>query len=173
VVAVVRALAQNLRGASGIECPDGEDPTFWARLPFGRDPQELWRGNPGARRVLVVEDDEVNQQVLRVMLRRMGLEVTLTPNGHKAVALARGGGFGLILMDLHLPGMNGLDAARAIRREEPLDRRSVIIATTACVFEEDRRECLLAGMDDFLSKPFTGRDLQEVICQWIDLDQHF
>lgn len=172
-IAVAQALAEDLRGTSGIERPDGGAPTFWARLPFGRDPEELWRGDPGARRVLVVEDDEVNQQVLRVMLRRLGLEVTLAPNGHKAVELARGGGFGLILMDLHLPGMNGLDAARAIRREEPSGRRSVIIATTACVFEEDRRECLLAGMDDFLSKPFTGRELQEVICQWIALDRYF
>ncbi len=109
-------------------------------------------------RVLVVEDNLVNQRVAAGLLSRHGHQAIVVPNGAEAVAACRSGGFDVVLMDVHMPEMGGLEATRIIRSAEA-GRRVPIIGLTASASDADRRECLEAGMDDYVSKPFRFEDL--------------
>jgi signal transduction histidine kinase/CheY-like chemotaxis protein len=105
-------------------------------------------------RILVVEDNIVNQKVARVILEKSGFEVVLASDGVVALDLLTRESFDAILMDIHMPGMNGIDATRAIRqKEEGTGVRVPIIAMTANAMSEANEECMAAGMDDFLAKP--------------------
>ncbi len=117
-------------------------------------------------RVLVAEDNPVNQEVVREMLDLWGCQTTLVSNGGQAVELWSSSAFDLILMDCHMPVVDGFAATRWIRDREQLagkGRHVRIVALTANVLQRDRQECLLAGMDGFLSKPFTQNELRRVI----------
>ena len=127
-------------------------------------------------RVLLAEDNLVNQQVAVEMLRSMGFEVTLAEDGLRALATASSGEFDLILMDCQMPKMDGYESTRAIRREEvesqdalpPEELRRVpIIALTANATKEARGQCLEAGMDDYLAKPFDQAQLSAVLAKWM------
>jgi len=127
-------------------------------------------------RVLLAEDNLVNQQVAVEMLRSMGFEVTLAEDGLGALDAASRGEFDLILMDCQMPKMDGYESTRAIRREEvesqgelpPEELRRVpIIALTANATKEARGQCLEAGMDDYLAKPFDQAQLSAVVAQWM------
>jgi signal transduction histidine kinase/ActR/RegA family two-component response regulator len=108
---------------------------------------------PGLR-LLVAEDNRVNQRIAEKQLVRSGCDVTLVADGEEAVAAWSGGDFDAILMDIHMPRMDGLTATREIRRlESGLGRRIPIIALTASAMSEDQKECFAAGMDAYLSKP--------------------
>ena len=114
-------------------------------------------------RVLVVEDHPVNQRVVRRMLEKLGHEVHTAFDGRAAVEAARQG-FDLIFMDLQMPIMDGIEATRRIRREESTsDRRTPIVALTACALTEDRKRAMDAGMDGFLTKPLHFDELQVVL----------
>ena len=114
-------------------------------------------------RVLVVEDHPVNQRVVRRMLEKLGHDVHTAFDGRAAVEAARRG-FDLIFMDLQMPIMDGIEATRRIRREESSsDRRTPIVALTACALTEDRKRALDAGMDGFLTKPLHFDELQVVL----------
>ena len=126
--------------------------------------------------VLLAEDNQVNQQVAIEMLHSMGFEVTLAEDGLRALAASTKEPFDLILMDCQMPKMDGLEATRAIRREEaesqgavpPENRRRVpIVALTANATREARGQCLNAGMDDYLAKPFDQAQLSAVLAQWL------
>jgi signal transduction histidine kinase/ActR/RegA family two-component response regulator len=107
-----------------------------------------------SRRVLLVEDNIINQRVATGMLDKRGHRVTLAQDGAEAVALLERETFDLVLMDLQMPGMSGLDATAAIRRREAATGGHVrIIAMTARAMASDREQCLAAGMDGYLSKP--------------------
>jgi len=112
-----------------------------------------------ARRVLIVEDNAVNQRVLQQMLEQLGHAPDLAANGVEAVAAAQRTDYDLIFMDLQMPELNGLDATREIRR---LDRPQspTIVALTASAFTETREQCRAAGMDDYLAKPVRLDDLR-------------
>ncbi|HEX4842628.1 MAG TPA: CHASE domain-containing protein [Limnobacter sp.] len=104
--------------------------------------------------VLVVEDNRLNQQVIRALLTRMALQVSLVENGELAVHQVQADpSIDLVLMDVHMPVMNGLDATRAIRQLPGRAGRLPIVALTACALQEDEDACRAAGMDDFLTKP--------------------
>jgi signal transduction histidine kinase/HPt (histidine-containing phosphotransfer) domain-containing protein len=120
---------------------------------------------PGALDVLLVEDGLVNQKVAAGLLQRRGHRVTIARNGQEALAAYRGHVFDLVLMDLHMPVMDGLEATAAIRRWESESgrKRTPIIALTADAMQGDRDRCLQAGMDDHLAKPFRLRDIDQVI----------
>ena len=123
---------------------------------------------PGFRnrsfRVLLVEDNKVNQKVALLTLQRLGCEITLASNGQEAIDLAEGPQhFDLILMDVNMPVMNGLDATVAIRALEHANATIPIIAMTGMVFDEDRDRCFEAGMDDIITKPFDINDLRQRI----------
>jgi PAS domain S-box-containing protein len=122
------------------------------------------RGN-----ILLVEDNVINQQVALGILQISGYSVTVVNNGREALDAHAQGGFDLILMDCHMPEMDGYEATRAIRQRERAagSRRVPIIALTANAMARDREECLDAGMDDHLSKPFNMLALQELLERWM------
>ena len=125
-------------------------------------------------RVLLAEDNGVNQVVARNMLKNMGCEFEIVPNGQEALAAARRGGFDLVLMDCQMPVMDGYDATRAIREwEDSLAEptRVPIIALTANALVGDAETCLACGMDDHLAKPYTRKQLAAVLARWLKADR--
>jgi CheY-like chemotaxis protein/HPt (histidine-containing phosphotransfer) domain-containing protein len=120
--------------------------------------------------VLVAEDNPVNQEVTREMLETLGCRVTMADNGVAAVKALEERAFDLVLMDCQMPEMDGYDATGAVRRRERGEGTAdpaVIVALTANALSGDRERCLAAGMDDYLSKPFSISDLQRVLARWI------
>ena len=116
------------------------------------------------QRVLLVEDDAMNRLVARELLAEFPVEVDEADDGEKAVEAATGGSYALILMDLQLPGIDGLAATRAIRARAP---KVPILALTANAFDEDRERCLAAGMNDFIAKPILPERFHEVLAKWL------
>lgn len=117
-------------------------------------------------RVLVVEDDPLNQHLVRRMLEKHGLKITVVETGEAAVEAALNGNWDAVLMDCLLPGMDGFQATRAIRAG--LNGRPLpIVALTANVQPEDRADCIAAGMTDFLPKPVRRADLYVCLKKWL------
>ncbi len=114
-------------------------------------------------RVLVAEDNMVNQKVAVLMLKRLGYRADLVANGLEAVNAVRQVPYDVVLMDLQMPELGGLDATRQILAEHRAGRRPRIVALTANAFEDDRLECLAAGMDDYLSKPLQKEKLERAL----------
>jgi signal transduction histidine kinase/ligand-binding sensor domain-containing protein/DNA-binding response OmpR family regulator len=118
------------------------------------------------KRILVAEDNRVNQHVAGALLRRDGHFVTIVDNGAAAVAAAAAGGFDVILMDVQMPQMNGFEATAAIRaRERQTGAHTPIIAMTAHAMQGDRERCLEAGMDGYISKPISTEQLRRILAQ--------
>ena len=114
-------------------------------------------------RILLAEDNLVNQRVAMSMLGKMGHRITLATNGLEALEQWRQGDFDLILMDVQMPEMTGLQATMQIRREEAAGAHVPIVAMTASAMSEERDRCLAAGMDDFISKPVSYKVIEEMI----------
>jgi PAS domain S-box-containing protein len=134
-----------------------------------RTPRNKFEGrlaHTGAR-VLVAEDNVVNQKVAVRMLERLGLRADMAGNGREAVALFRMAPYDVILMDCQMPEMDGFEAAREIRRLENPARRVVIVAMTAEAMTGTREQCLAEGMDDYISKPVKLEDLYETLRKWV------
>ena len=123
----------------------------------------------GAGMVLLVEDNLVNQEIAVEMLAMLGHQVSLACNGREAVELWERGGFDLVLMDCQMPQMDGFAAATEIRLRELAGaaRRTPIVALTANAMQGDRERCLVAGMDDYLTKPFTQKQLANMVRRWL------
>jgi signal transduction histidine kinase/CheY-like chemotaxis protein len=113
--------------------------------------------------ILLAEDNLVNQKVAMTMLGKMGHRITLATNGLEVVEQWRRNDFDLILMDVQMPEMSGLQAATVIRKEEAIGDHVPIVAMTASAMSEDRDRCLAAGMDDFISKPVSYKVIQQMI----------
>ena len=139
-------------------------PVVAAREEHGAAPSPA----PGRLRLLLAEDNRVNQEVVLSMLEMLGCHCELAVNGHQVLAALEQREFDIVLMDCQMPEMDGFGATAAIRRRERQSpgRHVPIIAVTANVMEGDREQCLQAGMDDYLSKPFTRRQLLEVLQRW-------
>ncbi|MFC3071215.1 response regulator [Phenylobacterium soli] len=118
---------------------------------------------PGAR-VLLVEDNPINALLAKALLAREGCSVDHAASGEDAVAAAKVGAYDLILMDMRMPGMSGEEAARALRA---MSVTAPIVALTANAFEDDRRRCLAAGMNDFLVKPLSPDALRAMLTRWV------
>jgi len=123
--------------------------------------------DPIRGRVLVVEDNPLNQLVAEGTLTGMGYEVHSVANGAEALDALALIGFSAVLMDCHMPVMDGFAATAEIRRREAGGARTPIIAMTAAALVEDRRRCLEAGMDDYVSKPVDPVTLQAVLDRWV------
>ena len=117
-------------------------------------------------RVLLAEDNELNQQVAAELLADAGLAVEIAVNGVQAVAMARRGGYDIVLMDMQMPELDGIEATRAIRAVPELDALPVV-AMTANAMQADRERCLQAGMVDFVSKPIEPDELWRALLRWI------
>jgi two-component system, sensor histidine kinase and response regulator len=118
-------------------------------------------------RVLLVEDNLVNQRVATLMLERLGLRADMAVNGRQAVEMFRQAPYGLVLMDCQMPEMDGYEAARAIRLMEGDRRGAVIIAMTAEALDGDRERCCAAGMDDYIAKPVKLDTLSATLRKWV------
>jgi signal transduction histidine kinase/CheY-like chemotaxis protein len=114
-------------------------------------------------RILLAEDNLVNQRVAMTMLGKMGHRITLATNGLEALEQWRQGDFDLILMDVQMPEMTGLQATMQIRREEAIGAHVPIVAMTASAMSEERDRCLAAGMDEFISKPVSYKVIEQMI----------
>ena len=139
-------------------------------LPLRRHafPSEVASAESDTLDVLVAEDNEVNQILFTQMLTASGLRFRLVENGQEAVEAFRASCPGMILMDISMPVLDGLQASRAIRAiESGSGRRVPIVAVTAHVLDGDREECLAAGMDDYLAKPISIEKLEEKLDRWL------
>jgi signal transduction histidine kinase/DNA-binding response OmpR family regulator/HPt (histidine-containing phosphotransfer) domain-containing protein len=135
-------------------------------------PLQLDAHRPRTRRVLLAEDNPVNIEVARAMLESLDLQVDCARNGEDALQAVRGHTYDAVLMDCQMPVMDGFAATASIRREEREAGRGrvlPIIAITANALQGDREACLAAGMDDYLSKPFSQQELAAVIGRWMAL----
>jgi two-component system sensor histidine kinase/response regulator len=124
------------------------------------------------RRILLAEDNPVNVEVAQAMLDTLGFEVSTARNGREAVEAVAREQFDLVLMDCQMPVMDGFAATAEIRRRQPVDslgRELPVIAVTANALKGDRTTCLAAGMNDYLSKPFSQKALGRMIARWISL----
>ncbi len=120
-------------------------------------------------RVLIVEDNPVNRELARAMLQAMGIHADVASDGHEAVEILRARDYDLVFMDCRMPVMDGFHAARAIRESERLagKKPSIIVALTGIEAERGLPRCMEAGMNDFLSKPFSFQDLREMLEKWL------
>ena len=165
-LAICRRLADLMNGTMGFESTPGAGSTFWVRLPTepvaGAEPVGSAGGSPETPvRALVVEDDAVNQMVLVKMLERLGHEGVVASHGREALDAIERHDVDVILMDVKMPVMDGIQATRAIRSRQDRHARVPIIAVTAIVAPDDIAEYLAAGMDGHLAKPVSLATLRE------------
>jgi PAS domain S-box-containing protein len=179
-LSISRRIARLMGGDVGVSSEEGAGSSFWVVVRLRRatlassmgaatpaeSPRETLVRLYSGLRVLVAEDEPVNQEVAVLMLEDAGLLPELVANGQEALERARSGGYSLILMDMQMPIMNGIDATRAIRRL-PGMAEVPILAMTANAFGDDRRRCLEAGMNDHIGKPVAADALYSTLLKWL------
>ncbi len=177
---ICKRIALLMGGDAGVVSQEGVGSTFWATARLRRvgeqrqsagderteAPRDMLERLFGGARVLLVEDDPLNREVASLLLEDAGLVVDVAVNGLEAVDRARDGNYALILMDVQMPVMNGLDATRAIR-QLPGWSGVPILAMTANAFDEDRERCLEAGIDDHVGKPVVPDTLYRMLLNWL------
>ena len=179
-LAISKRLVEMMGGEIGLESALGQGSTFWFSIRLLKNPTaalssisadkegadvRLQREFSGAK-ILLAEDEPINQEVSLSLLEDAGLSVDVAEDGKIAVELAQRKRYDLILMDMQMPNLNGVDATRRIRANS-LNRETPILAMTANAFEEDRQACLAAGMDDHIGKPVNPETLFKSVLVWL------
>jgi CheY-like chemotaxis protein len=176
---ITKKLAHAMGGEAGVNSTPGAGSTFWftARLKKGganpvaapataQSAELMLRTNYPGRRILLVEDEPVNREIALILLENVGQLVDTANDGVDAVDLASHNHYDLILMDMQMPRMNGLDATRAIRKLNENGAQVPIVAMTANAFAEDRARCMESGMNDFLTKPLNPQGMFSMLLRW-------
>ncbi len=186
-LAISKQLVNMMGGEIGFESENGKGSVFWfyvslenasetlknesefmeAKLNTSRNKvtsnsHPFFAGN----RILIAEDNDINRQVAVGMLKKFGVKIDLAKNGYEAIEQFKTGNFDLIFMDCQMPEMDGFQATREIRKIENKEKKVIIIAMTASVLEIEKEKCLASGMDNFLSKPFSINDLEDILTKY-------
>ncbi len=176
-LAIARKLTELMGGVIGVDSEPNRGSTFWFTVKLRRTvppscEPSLEAARPSAiprrqHRVLVAEDNPINQKVARHLLTSLGYSVEIVENGAEAVKLVRQSPFDVILMDCQMPVLDGFAAAGQIRQLQQGGPKTPIIAVTANALAGERDKCLAAGMDDYLAKPVTRDTLDATVRKWV------
>ena len=181
-LAITRRLAELMGGEAGVESTLGVGSTFWFTVQLKKtselivpqvaacDAEAEIKQRYAGLRILVADDEPINAEVARLQLEAVDLLVDTAKDGSEALALAQTNNYAVILMDMQMPKMNGLEATKQIRQLSAY-RDTPIIAMTANAFVEDKALCIEAGMTAFLVKPFKPDVLFATLLRWLD-QQH-
>jgi PAS domain S-box-containing protein len=192
-LAISKQLVELMGGRIGVESQEGKGSEFWFTAVFNKQAKNQVAGHLSANakpteieaeskitskafgldkhkiRILVVEDNPINQRVAKIMLNKMDLRADATANGQEAIYALETIPYDIVLMDCQMPEMDGFEATRIIRQKgsKVLNPQIPIIAMTASVMQSDREKCMQAGMSDFIGKPVQFRELAEMIAKWL------
>lgn len=181
-LAICKRLAELMGGEVGVESEAGNGSIFWftAQVGIGNPVSDQHDGIPNldddafgaiaGARVLLVEDNTYNQQIAKEFLKYAGITVLLAENGQEALDLLKREPIDCVLMDMQMPVLDGLATTRQIRADKTLANIK-IIAMTANVRREDREACFVAGMDDYITKPFEANELYTILSRWLSSKQ--
>ena len=179
-LAITKKLAELMGGKAGMTSVEGKGSTFWFTAVLRKDApphneptrvsaeeaERTIRQKLGSKRILLVEDEPINREIAQALLEDVGFIVDLAEDGGKAIERVQAATYDLILMDMQMPHINGLEATRQIRLL-PEGATIPIIAMTANAFAEDRELCIEAGMNDFIAKPVSVSLLYQKLCAWL------
>lgn len=179
-LSIVKQLVEKMNGTVKISSVLGKGTIFTIKLPYVVAHEQLVKTETAKKnkiklqvanheKILLVEDDKVNQQICHAMLKKLGCNADVVGNGKKAIQLWEKNKYPLILMDCHLPEIDGFQTTSIIRQLEngnDDNHKTIIIALTADVLKETQERCLESGMDDYLSKPFNIEKLSKIIIKW-------
>ena len=180
-LAITKKIAEVMGGTAGVKSIAGEGCTFWftavlrkfhetaeetRRASLEVAEQAIQRDHAG-KRILLVEDEPINQEISQMLLEEVGLDVDLADNGREAVEKASSGSYAIILMDMQMPVLDGMEATRQIRKL-PGHMTTPVLAMTANAFAENKNQCFDAGMDDFLTKPVKAEILYATLLKWLE-----
>ena len=181
-LAICRELVELMKGSIGVMSSPGKGSEFWftallaepaqAATPLAEGVRPMansFSPGQGRARILLAEDNPTNQRVALGLLHNLGLSADAVDNGRAALAALERQDYDLVLMDVQMPGMDGLTATQAIRDRKTTvrDHAVPIIAMTAHAMSGDRERCLAAGMNDYLTKPVSGQTLAQVLHRWL------